>query len=136
MVMEEKLHLSSQFPKKKRSKSLAIDGKRSSKITNGKRLRTVLCWRIYISTINVLSRFLFARIHLTFDIHGSFRGKPMHCLSLDAERILKECMVYLLCDDQRLSPATRCQNGNMRSFTSMKGTVLSTVNAFLERCSR
>lgn len=38
----------------------------------------------------------------------------------------------MLWDEQRLSSAVRCQNGNMKSFRSIKLTILSTLNAFRE----
>lgn len=59
----------------------------------------------------------------------------MSCLSLGVERMLKEYIVYLLDDTQRPSSATRCQNGNMKSFESFERTVLSSLSVCLERCS-
>lgn len=81
----------------------------------------------------MLFNFPFAGIYPTIDIYSIFRYKPMHGISMGVGRMLKKFIVYMLWDEQRQSSAMRCQNEYMKLFRSIKRTVLSTFNAFLER---
>lgn len=107
MVMKEKLYLSSQFSKRNARKTQQTMKSTFQKSSTAKEVEQYFAEESMLPLLPVLFSFLFAGIHFTLDIYGIFRYKPLHCLSLGIEGILKECIVYLLDDDQRPSPAMR-----------------------------
>lgn len=120
-----------QDTKEKRTKTLQLMKSASLKSPAAKELRQYYADESMLPLLSVLSSFSFARIHSTLDIYGLFHYEPMHCLSLGVERMSNECILSLLGDVQRQSPAMRCQNENIWSFKFLKRTVLSTLNVFL-----
>ncbi|NJK52916.1 MAG: hypothetical protein HC936_08975 [Leptolyngbyaceae cyanobacterium SU_3_3] len=135
MVRKDKLHLSSQFPRRCIQHSRDMMERASSTSLMGRDLEQFFGEESMLPLLPVLSDFPFVGTQPTLDIYSIFRYEPMHCLSLGVGRTLKECIVHMLGDEQRVSSDMRCQNGTMKSFKSIKRTVLSTLNAFLERCS-
>lgn len=106
----------------------------SKNTLTGKEILSMFAEVSRLLLLSVLLKFPFASIHLFVDIYKIFRFEPMHCLSLEDEKMLKECIVVMLDDETIVSPSVRCANQNVRPVRSLKHTNLPTLNTFLRQC--
>lgn len=79
----------------------------------------------------VLSSFPLVAIHPCNDIYNIFRFEPMHFLSLGISKMLKECAVEMLKDENRTTSAILSRAGEPRTFKFVRKRVLRCLNEFL-----
>lgn len=79
----------------------------------------------------VLPNFPSVGIHTSVDINAIFTFEPMHSLSLVISKLLNECTFSLLKDEKRYSSAMSTKSNAIRSFFSIRNTVLRSLKLFL-----
>lgn len=64
------------------------------------------------------------------------RFEPSHNFSLEILRMMHDCMVGMLGDEQRAKESTMLAGGNSRTLKQVKSSVLNELNRFFYKIER
>lgn len=79
----------------------------------------------------VLCLFSFIGIHSCVELYTILRTEPMHVFSLGTRRMLEECLVEMVGDYQRTSPAMKNGHKQNKAYKQIQKEVVSRLNKVL-----
>lgn len=74
----------------------------------------------------------FVGIHSSVDLYTIFRPKPVQAFLLRICKMLKECLIEMLGNEQRRTASMRSSRGHSTTYRQIRTSVLSCLNMFME----